>query len=156
MTNSKIAEQAKSSPANPQSHERRLVSEPLDMPATWEQLAGLLELIAQSAPIAVFLHDPDSNQYTLRWARDWVAQAEPGTNLDGKFARWLGAQGQPPVLIGSQARLPSPPPAHQDMQVPEEMELFIPLRGRSDLLNPLQRESRSFSTSTTPLKQHTR
>ena len=131
MPNSQNADQAKGPPVDLQPHARRPASGPLDVPAILEQLADLLGLIAQSAPMTVFLHDPASDQYSRRWPHDPATQAEPAFGLDSSIARWLGAQDQPLYLIDGQDQAGSQPAAHEDMQVLEGMVLFIPLRGRA-------------------------
>ena len=125
------SKQAKGSPANLQSHSRRPVSAPLDMPALLEQLTDLLKLIAPSAPMMVFLHDPASNQYTLRQALGPVMpeESEIGFGLDSSIARWLGAHDHPLYLADNQGQPPSHPLAHEERQALEGMVLFIPLRG---------------------------
>ena len=133
MTGSQNADQAHSSPAHLQPGGRRLVSRPIDMPALVEQLADLLGLIAQSAPMAVFFHDPASNQYTLRLARGPVAPDESGFGLDSSIPRWLGAHDQPLVLADNHDQPLSHPLTRQDMQVLEGMELLLPLRGEQGI-----------------------
>ncbi len=106
-------------------HHRRKVSVSLDVPAVLERLVELLKLIAPSAPTMIFLHDPVSNRYTLRQARDLVAPvgSELEFGLDSGIARWLGAEEQPHHLGNGESRPPSP---FDHMG----MVLFIPLRGR--------------------------
>lgn len=123
------SKQANGSPANPQPHGRRPVSAPLDMPAVLEQLTDLLGLITQAASMMVFLHDPASNQYTLRRAPGPVAPAESEIGLDSSIARWLGAHDHPLCLMDSPDQSPSHPPTHEERQTLEGMVLFIPLRG---------------------------
>jgi signal transduction histidine kinase len=127
MASSQISDQANRS----QTHSRRLVSAPLDIPTLLEQLTDLLKLIAQAAPTMVFLHEPATNQYTLRWAHGPVTpeESEIGFGLDSSIARWMGAHDHPLYLMDNPGQPPSHPFANEEKQASGDMVLFIPLRG---------------------------
>ena len=128
MTNSRAFEQPRSSPPN-RPYSGRPVPAPLDLPALWEELADLLEVITGSAPLTVFCSDPASNQYTRRLARGTAAQAESGLSPDSSIARWLGTHDQPLYVVDGEAQAGSHALEDEDLHVPEGMVLFVPLRG---------------------------
>ncbi len=125
MASSQIPEHAKRSPVVLQAHQRRSVSVPLDVPAILERLVELLNLVAPTAPVMVFLHDAASNRYTLRHAEGLAAPAEPELEfgLDTDIARWLGAEEQPYYLANGESHPSSPFDALG-------LQLFIPIQGR--------------------------
>jgi signal transduction histidine kinase len=127
MASSQIPDQANRS----QTHSRRPVSAPVNMPALLEQLTDLLKLITQAAPTVIFLHEPTTNLYTLRWALGPVApeESEIGFSPDSSIARWLGAHDHPLYLLDNPDQPPSPPLTHAERQAFQGMVIFIPLRG---------------------------
>jgi signal transduction histidine kinase len=114
---------AKIVPTTLQAHGRRLVPASFDMPALLERLTDLLGLLAQSAPMMIFLHDPASNQYTLHRTQGWMAPEESdfGFSPDSGIAHWLGAHEHPLYLKDNQGQ---PPPPLDTIG----MVLFLPLR----------------------------
>ena len=102
-----------------------------DLPALPEQLTDLLGLVTESAPMMVFLHDPASNQYTLRRDPAPETPEEPtiGIGLDNSIARWLGTHDGPLYLMDAQDQPSSRPLAQEAEQALEGMVLFLRLRG---------------------------
>ena len=128
MTNSRAFEMARSSLSN-RPRSGSLVPDPLDLPALWEQLADLLGTITGSAPMTIFCYDPASNQYTLRLARGTAAQAETGPSLDSSIPRWLGTHDLPLYVVDGEVQAGSHALEQEELQVPEDIELLVPLRG---------------------------
>jgi signal transduction histidine kinase len=130
MASSQIPEQApqprhaRESPATPSAESPRLVSTPGDTTAHLERLDSLLEPLTQSALAMVFLYDPASGHYVLRWAQGGSAPAESGHefSLDGEIAQWLEVRNHPVYLQSGHDRLPPPLDT-------VGMVLFMPLQG---------------------------